>query len=257
MLLIEIPYTLVAYFFWWKKPLDVGVPISLPISHRLQEAGWDLSGSDSNDNDSYPRRYEQLVRKRGIARTLPGVVLRATYDFGWDFGHKAELWSTAMAALNGGLHATAWGSHFPTPVERGLWRAACVGVGLSPLLICLLVWKRDIECVALQYVHRLATTEGIRSISRFTEESVRMWRSVVQPDGGGGDNLDGPMRPPKGLPTTWPLWRRHLLAAVVIVLGALYATSITFFLVEAFISLRSVEASAYKTVEWADYPPQF
>jgi hypothetical protein len=256
-MLLEIPYTLVAYFFWWKKPLDVGVPISLPISHRLQEAKWDLSGSDFNVNDSYPLRHEQLVRNRGIARTLSGVVCRAGYDFAWDFGYKAEVWSTAMAALNGGLHATAWVSHFPTPAERGLWRAACVGVGLSPLLICLLVWKRELECFVLQYLHRLAT-EGIRSISQLTEESVRTWDIVVQPDGG-GDNFSGPrtMQPPRGLPATWPLWRRRLLAAGVIVLGVLYATSITFFLVEAFISLRSVEASAYKTVEWADYLPHF
>jgi hypothetical protein len=257
-MLLEIPYTLVAYFFWWKKPLDVGVPISLPIGHYLQDAEWNpSSGSDSNVSDFYPRRHEQLVRERGITRTLPGVLFRASYDFAWDFGYKAELWSTAMAALNGGLHATAWVSHFPTQVERGLWRAACVGIGLTPLLICLLVWKKELECYVLQYLHRLAT-EDIRSTAQYGEESVGIWHVVVR-SGGGGDNASGSgtKQPPRGLPATWPFWRRRLLAGGVIVLGVLYAMSIGFFMVEAFISLRSVEASAYKTVEWADYLPHF
>jgi hypothetical protein len=257
-MLLEIPYTLVAYFCWWKKPLDVGVPISLPIGHHLQgyDAEWNPSGSGLNIGDSYPRRYELLVRERRIAKTLFAVVTRAGYDFAWDFGYNAILWSTAMAAANGGLHATAWISHFPTEVERGLWRAACVGVAFSPLAICVLVGNKELECYVLQYIYNLATND-ICSIPQFVKETAHIWHIIVQPTG--EDNFGYPrtMRPPRGLPAAWPLWCRHLLVAGVVVFGALYATSIMFFLVEAFVSLRSVQASAYKTVEWADYLPHF
>jgi hypothetical protein len=248
---------MVAYVCWWKKPLDVGIPIPLPIGHRLRGAEWNPSGSGFNIDDTYPLRYELLVRERRIAKTVLAVVARAAYDFAWDFGYNAKLWSTAMAAANCLLHATAWNSHFPTEVERGLWRAACVGVALGPFSICVLVWKKELECYVMQYIYRCATKD-IGSIPQLIEQIVIMWGIVVR-SGEGQDNIRGPetMRPPSGLPATWPVWCRHLLIVGIIVCAALYGTSIMFFLVEAFISLRSIQASAYKTVEWADYLPHF
>lgn len=34
-----------------------------------------------------------------------------------------------LCLLYGGLHATAWNSHFPTPIERLLWRISCILIG--------------------------------------------------------------------------------------------------------------------------------
>lgn len=247
----EIPYTLVAYFLWWSKPLDVGVPIALPICHLLPalESG-PYSDLDMDIRDSGPSRHQQTIRARRASSTMFSVLCRAGYDFAWQFNGRAELGSAVMAILNGGLHATAWLSHFPTPVERTLWRAACVGVALGPAALCAIVWERDLECRALQYLYRLATRD-ITTLNDFINETTAIWSLVV------GSENTGNNQDIRGLPASWPVWCRHLVVVVLVALVVMYAASIMYFVDEAFVSLRSIPASAYRTVAWTNYLPHF
>jgi hypothetical protein len=200
-------------------------------------------------------RHEQLFRERKIGTNLFAVVFRGAYDFAWDFGYQALAWCTVMIAVNGGLHATAWVTHFPTQVERTMWRAACVGVAIEPIIITALIWKRECECFLIQLAYRFATRD-LPSTADVMNEFALMWNITTGvtegPNTFGGV---GVMRPPTGFPTTWPLWCRHLVVSVVFVLVWWYMLCNLFFMVEAFISIRSVEASAYRTVDWADYLP--
>ena len=253
---------MIAYFCWWYKPLDVGMPIVLPICHLLppdstEPGEWRLSESEScselDFRDSGLSRREQLVRARRASASMFSVICRSGYDFVWHFSAKAELWATLLAVFNGCLHATAWLSHFPTPVERNLWRAACVGVGVAPAAICAIVWDRDLECRALQYLYRLATRD-IMTLKDFGNESAAMWALAVAPsssetDPGNEDDV-------RGLPVVWPIWSRHLVVVMVVFFAAIYATSMMYF-IEAFVAIRSIPGSAYRTVDWTNYLPHF
>ncbi|KAK3295075.1 uncharacterized protein B0H64DRAFT_201367 [Chaetomium fimeti] len=256
-ILTKIPFTLVSYFCWWDKPLDLKIPISLPIGHRLQGAEWTPGGPGFSTHDSNPLRHEQLFRERRIAKSLFAAIFRGSYDFAWDFGYQSLAWCTAMFTLNGGLHATAWLAHFPTEVESRLWRAACLGVAISPLIITTLIWKRECECFLLQLAYRFSTRD-ISSTSQCANEFALLWRITAgSAEGENSFSGAGVMRPPQGFPRAWPLWCRHFAVAVVFVLVWIYMLCNLFFMIEAFISLRNVEASAYRTVEWADYLPHF
>ncbi|KAH6612889.1 hypothetical protein B0J18DRAFT_494695 [Chaetomium sp. MPI-SDFR-AT-0129] len=261
--LIGIPYTLIAYFFWWSKPLDVSMPIVLPICHHLPPDSdtlgeWRLSELQScvdlDARDSGPLRHEQLMRARRASSSLLSVINRAYYDFAWYFDQRAELLTALMAVVNGCLHATAWTSHFPTTVERTLWRAACLSVGIGPMVICVIVWGRDLECRVLQFLYRLATRD-VKTAKHFANEAVEVWALVARPSNvetsaGNGNSV-------RGLPAAWPTWFRHLVVLALLALGWIYTMSMMYFVVEAFISLRSIQASAYQTVDWTQYWPHF
>ncbi|KAK3348600.1 hypothetical protein B0T25DRAFT_457434 [Lasiosphaeria hispida] len=252
--LIQIVYSIAAYFCWWSKPLDVAVPLSLPIADNLATAtdqDWQLNpGTSSPDIDVLPSRHAQLARRRKVCKTLASVLYRASYDFGWNLGHRAQLWSAGMGVANGALHATASLSHFPTPVERWLWRAACVGVAVSPVATDVLVRGKDLESYGLRYLRRLATKDTF-SVSECLGEYFVAWSEAVGSVPWGGP--DGP----RGFSAQVPRWARHAVIAAVASVTAVYTLSILFLTVEAFISMRSLPGGAYKTVVWANVLPHF
>ncbi|KAK4142528.1 uncharacterized protein C8A04DRAFT_29802 [Dichotomopilus funicola] len=265
--LIGIPYTLIAYFFWWSKPLDVSMPIVLPICHHLPPDSdtfgqWRLSASQScaelDGRDSGPSRHHQPMRPRRASPSLLSVITRAGYDFAWNFDQRAELLSALMAVINGCLHATAWVSHFPTTVERDLWRAACLGVTLGPVAIYVIVRETDLECRGLQFLHRLATRDvkSLKTAKNLINEAVvEMWALIVRPSS--VETSAGNRDSVRGMPAAWPTWCRHLVALALMICGAIYTASMWYFIVEAFISLRGIPASAYRTVDWTNYWPHF
>ncbi|KAK1750352.1 hypothetical protein QBC47DRAFT_120624 [Echria macrotheca] len=257
-ILIQIPYTLLAYFFWWHKPLDVRVPITLPIGHLLPDKPkWKRSTYDNLDSDCDPQKHKQFMRKREICSSVYAVGFRASYDMAWNFDFHSEVWSTVMAVINGGLHATAWFSHFPTNAERNLWRSACIAVGVSPIIINVIAWKREIECYPLLLARR-QSTHNVSSIREFIFVGMEMWTTIVDnsyyAQSEGYDEMTN--RNPKGLSRV-PRWCRHALVGIFVFSVLMYSTCIWFFLVEAFISTRSLQISAYKTVNWTNFLPHF
>ena len=210
----EIPYNLIAYFLWWSKPLDVGMPIVLPICHLLpaDNAEFDVNESRLSESqscskldtrDSGPSRHEQPIRARRASASLFSVICRSSFDFGWHFNGRAEFGAALMAVVNGCLHATAWVSHFPTPVERNLWRATCIGVGVGPAALCAIFLGRDLECWVLQYVYRLATRDTM-TMKELGDESIAICALVVEPPR--GETSPGTKDRVRGLPAAWPIW---------------------------------------------------
>jgi len=239
------------------------MPIVLPICHHLPPDSatfgeWRLSESWScielDGRDSGPSRHEQPMRPRRASPSMLSVSARACYDFGWYFDERAELLSTLMAVVNGCLHATAWVSHFPTAVERTLWRAACFGVGVCPVLVYAIVRGTDLECWGLQFLYRLATRD-VMTVKDIVNETVAMWALVVRPSS--GETSGGNENSVRGLPAAWPTWCRRLVGVGILFFLLIAMVSAMYFTVEAFVSLRSMPASAYRTVAWTNYLPHF
>lgn len=132
------------------------------------------------------------------------------------------------AIAYGGIHAAAWRDHFPTLIEKRLWRVSCIyisslGVATWPI-------------VAGLHALETAYLKGSRAW-----QPEPMWRDFIRSFSPGSHQ-----------------YRRYLFypGAILLAMGVLgYLAARVYLVVEAFISLRSVPASAYHTPDWTQYLP--
>ncbi|KAK3988243.1 hypothetical protein QBC44DRAFT_382505 [Cladorrhinum sp. PSN332] len=127
------------------------------------------------------------------------------------------------AVAYGGIHAAHWSHHFSSAIEQILWKVSCIyipsfGIASFPIF---LVWY------AIERRHDRSELD-----SRLKAFVHIFYRS------GEGENLH-----------YWP-W--VLLAGIFLVA---YLVARLYLVVEAFITLRSVPESAYRTPDWTQYLP--
>ena len=149
--------TLHTFYFWHHKPLDAEVPIVLKTPTRIADilvrAGTDaqkpysLTPLDFVNAKPGKKDFMGLwwaMWWSGNIYVFGGILLhthpkpppiaafpntRATPPR--DTASWVFVWALSTLALYFGIHIAAWNFHFPTPVERLLWRgAACVTPGL-------------------------------------------------------------------------------------------------------------------------------
>ena len=169
--------TLLTYFVWWSNPLNIPEPIIL-MGKEAQEV-WALlqcwggdyeealytarrmaAGDSSMAIEGEPAKaVNALLRilRMGKAPEEPPGRRRYATDFEYLFGfifHSApgslanntrsdpvvEWTITAVSPILYGLiHLLAWSDHFPTPLERRIWRVSSVVVTCSGLVGVLLL----------------------------------------------------------------------------------------------------------------------
>ncbi|KAH7111531.1 hypothetical protein EDB81DRAFT_829136 [Dactylonectria macrodidyma] len=270
--LIQILYSILAYLCWWNKPLDIAEPVSLPLSNKvLSDMGHDI---DRESRKFFPN--QEFVTERADRGGPRDMIWRAGCDGIAFLGPEMEFWSAVITVINGGLHAILWKSHFPTAVERLLWRMSAIGLGLFPLAFWGIVRGNGLERYALWMCHRLRLrdvsflrahlevyTHASREIdledleptgerqteerrdteeSRHTEESRRTEESR--------DRWAGAF-------PAFPVWSRFLLNGIAILGLYGYILCAGYLTLEAFISVRSLPAGAYSTVRWSTFFPHF
>ncbi|RYP84419.1 hypothetical protein DL770_005211 [Monosporascus sp. CRB-9-2] len=136
-ILIQVAYTLLAYFFWWHKPLDVAEAITIPLdrgdAELLKQKGFfaDLGDVPRRDRNSL------CVRNRAVCDGPVSPASRASYDLVWTLDRETRGWVTIMGVVNGALHCVAWVAHFPTPIEMWLWRASFLMIAVLHLIFYL------------------------------------------------------------------------------------------------------------------------
>lgn len=245
--LIQICYAVVIYCCWWNKPLDVSEPICLPLDATIFS---NLNYNIKEETRAYSRDPLFITERRkrgGFIRT--GSL--AVYEIGVHMRDKTELWSAIMALISGGLHATAWNWHFPTSGELWLWRLACLGLGVAPLLLYLIVRGRGLELYVIRALVNVRFTDRYFIIAAF-KEFFRWIRDTTK-----GNPLDGDQEKPqpKGWPEWCPIWLRSLLCLVLHFMALGYAGSILYLTAESFLSLREMPGDAYSTVAWSSFSP--
>jgi len=159
--------TLLTYFVWWSKPLNVPAPIilrgkearevyallrcssegyneALGMARRITagEFSMPIEGEHANiiqaanallrilQMDKTPEEPQFPSAFEGIVDSFPGsfhVKFRGDPLVGWTI-------TAAYPILYGLVHLLAWSHQFPTPLERRLWRASSVVVTCSGLM---------------------------------------------------------------------------------------------------------------------------
>ena len=138
------------------------------------------------------------------------------YFCSWASGGLIAALSVCM--FYGAAHATAWDFVFPTPVERFLWRIACIDTiaGVISLLAIFSV-------VVFYYEH------GFRLL----------WKSFFT-------------REPGLLPLLY-----RLVILIGLLNAPFFILSRIYIITETFISLRRAQLGVFQTVEWTDYIPHY
>ncbi|GAB1315494.1 hypothetical protein MFIFM68171_05704 [Madurella fahalii] len=105
--LIQIPFSLIAYLCWLHKPLNVAMSITSPLS----EAGLsELSrNEDAGNDEALPCTTPALVKEWIVDSKFVYMLLHVEYDITSCLDSvEAEIWMALMAVANGGLHCAAW-----------------------------------------------------------------------------------------------------------------------------------------------------
>lgn len=195
---VQVACTLVTYFCWLNKPVDVNEPIVInlqpPCKQDVEEGreGGVVQGrSLSSDLTTFkscpsksvdvnepieinlqPRRDPDVEGGRGAVQCRPlssdltiskscpsnhiAIIANACYDIivyvdaaaasdptkegnGTSIATPMLIEGFIVGAV-GALHIAAWNSHFPTPLERLLWRIASIGMCVFPLVIVMIAW---------------------------------------------------------------------------------------------------------------------
>lgn len=118
--LVFVMNSLLVYALWWYKPTDVEVPTVLCIEDKTEEELRDLIGRDALLWDGFftGKGEEDIIQAQRIYNDSdlpPGVV-----------DGPAVYFITAVTMAYGALHCAAWNFHFPTALERTLWRICSV-----------------------------------------------------------------------------------------------------------------------------------
>ena len=168
--------TLITYFVWWSKPINVASPTLLREKearevHALLKCSVDeydkaLAMSRKTvvpDSSTLTGTHESekiILAANALQHLLPfperpplhsGFERHSHMLFPGSFGNKwasdthAGLITTAISPiLYGLLHLLAWTEHFPTPLEQLLWRISSFVVACSGLLgvsvLCILAF---------------------------------------------------------------------------------------------------------------------
>ena len=236
--------TLLTYFVWWSKPLNVAegtvmggkeareVHALLACSEReydealrmarVMAAGGSLAARNKNEQGKILLATNALRHLLPIPEAPPtGKIF---HDNTWMSAPgsikpgslpKIRYPSISVAVspiLYGLVHFLGWGGRFPTPLERRLWRASSVVVTFSGLL-----WV-SLSLLTEKYFDRFKTHSP-----RF----IHVTLSIIY----------------------------IILVPLVIPLAYILASS--FLIIESFRQLFFLELAAYQLASWSNYWPHF
>ena len=249
--LTQILFSTIIYMCWWSKPLDVGEPIALSLD-AVQLANVGIVVQAEGFSPYQPYQLYPLVK---VEDTRQGILNRLLYRVVDDIAASIvaidkdfvfEISATIMGMISGGIHAAAWNHHFPTGIEQLLWRVASIGIGSTPLLICLMSYGLGGEVhvqwlfYELQFEDKLTFRHMVEIFPRIVYH--RKPRGV-------------PKEKSLGFSNRIPPWARFLHLGVIVLAMIGYLFSVLYLTVESYVSVRNLPEGAFATVEWSDFFP--
>ncbi|KAI5839124.1 hypothetical protein DFP73DRAFT_587776 [Morchella snyderi] len=215
---IQVGYALTIYYFWWHKPKDVGEPIAV------------LNRSDIDDKEC-----SDVYRLVNQSRRF---VVDDLISTGFE-GHSDAMMAAAMGIPTSVLHGLAWNSHFPSQVEKWIWRVSSVGVGVAP------------QCMLLHFV----LSEHIVQYTWIADESDHMYKRIHKQF---MDKFPVAAGSERRIKSVFQMRLGEFAFYVTTWLNLEIYTAFSMSLaVLSFMSLRSVPDGTYKTIPWGDYWPHF
>ncbi|KAF8423520.1 hypothetical protein EV426DRAFT_700132 [Tirmania nivea] len=130
------------------------------------------------------------------------------------------IFSVPICGAYGAIHLLPWNGHFPTNLERIMWRTSGVIIHASPTIVLF------IRLALLPFMGPLLRANGVVLFS--DEESFNLRRRPTMQQMRG--SVSG---------------------------GLVYMSARLFFIIESFASLRSLPVGAHQTVSWLGMVPHF
>ena len=226
---------------WWSKPLDVRTPILIPMStstaQLLKEAGevaakpYKQTPLDFVDDlgPSWSLNVQPFMKMPVAPRERP--IPRFGNDRFPNLKGYQESFLCFATLLYAAIHLVGWNFTFPTKTELLLWRLSSMFLFGNTVMfwVCetIAAWQRRGRWERIFY--RIFDSSKLEDV-----ENARQARIAN--------------RTPKVLPLKSEFWSIFPLAVT-------YAAARGYLIMEVFIGLRSLEASAYMNVNWAAFIP--
>lgn len=259
--------TIMTFVAWWHKPTDVEIShlFELPTSIEkiLKDAGDCADGQyrdtplDFVSRDEWSASllwnyYVNILRRMNLLR-----IFRLRYDrpaqhmstFNWPKpATRLQLvFILGVAVAHCAFFLGAWTFHFPTPIERTLWRSVAViqaGISLTAAAFEIILFRSPIEHTRRQS----PTLEGVNICSSAHTGLKKIGCTLVR------DLWSMPCN--NELTGHFPCLDVPLRSILVTTpCCALYVVCRWYIIFEDLVALRSSPSSAYQHVNWTPYLP--
>jgi hypothetical protein len=238
----QVVCTLIAYAFWYHKPLDVMEPIKLeledpcPVSSEMKS----LCYTTTMCSDYYGSIFSKACYDIVSQLHLPDLDLGSSSNKGWVSKYLLMILEGILIMVAGGIHAAAWDVHFPTPIESWLWRISSIELIVFPLSLGIIGQNSRYDLVLINATRKRQYLCGFRMLIPWA------WEEMIL---GANEKADKSSTKRDELINSKA--RIHFcLMWFCLFFVALYGFFIVFLLVESYISLRSPPARAFETPEW-------
>ena len=231
--------SLMTAFTWLHKPSDVATPIylhtSIPIESITDGAPYENTPLDFVDQNGpgWSMNLQPFIGMPTIPAKRP--LQRIPNDrFPMDPYGAQEYFLCFATLVFTGLHVAGWNLSFPSEAEKILWRVA------SLILFGVTAAFWILETMASWT--RLGRWEWLY-LRIFDRKSLPRWREATN------EKLDREKpRQMSELPLAWEFW-------TIMPIALLYGLARIYQLVEGFMELREIDASAFVHVDWSQYFP--
>ncbi|KAF8460163.1 hypothetical protein BDZ91DRAFT_664718 [Kalaharituber pfeilii] len=206
---MHVVCALFMYFLWLEKPQEANIP---PVA-----LSWPSSSQPTAGGVMPP------VTPNSSPATMSGG--DSLTDL-WE-NKRNLVWMAVLTAVYGSLHLIPWNSHFPTALERDLWRASCCVIAAGVLGSWLVI--------AVAYAVYAYPITIFYDVCRywFLPSRGYLERSGLIP------------------------WDYFSILMVQFVVLPTYTLARAFVFIEGFASLRSLPQGACDTVPWTEFWPHF
>ena len=281
-MVIQVVCTIITYFCWLNKPLDVNEPIEIKL--QTPDDGISLDKPLTGQTLEIKEMLEQgtgegrPLSRNFIVKRCPSnpssIIAKACYDIVVYIDSKDDDTTAAAAAPTteetvaagdteagsrrrtsrlvraapvlmeglivgavGLLHLVAWNSHFPTPLEKWLWRITSIGMCVFPLVIasistCMMYHQDLIDILWDMHLHKYCLLGTLVEVAR------QIWRMASK----------------NGKTFSMKLAHACLILYCMYLLQA-YVLCITYITAESYASVRDPPAGTMTTPLWSSYWP--
>ncbi|KAL8722268.1 MAG: hypothetical protein Q9225_001215 [Loekoesia sp. 1 TL-2023] len=136
---------IVTYILLWHKPQDVKIPIYIDIPtiltrDQIIQLAARAPVATLLINDFWLHGVSVRTQSDNIFPWTPGIRIRPPFIQDLILVSPVALGIGGGGMISGAVHFAAWNFHFPTPVERLLWRISCTVLIFFPLLGIAFYW---------------------------------------------------------------------------------------------------------------------
>lgn len=238
--------SLMTSYAWLHKGADVFIPFTLQCSLTAEELSdgnkWDLTPLDFIDDHTpgYSINVQPFMRMPVIPATRP--IQRIPDDRFPTNPYGAQEYLLCFATMVfTGIHLAAWNMSFPTRIEKVLWRTS----SLTLFGITVAFWV--VETVASwgrlgrwKKLYLWFTVQKKKLRQHDAEMAAKRRQTDEERQSAGNTGREFPRK-----------WEFCSVTALAII----YGVGRLYLIVEAFLEFRNMPASAFLTVDWAQYFP--